>query len=125
MRLFVYGTLRQGGRLHNQLQQAKFLGRAEATGTLFHTPSKRYPGAVFDSDVNTRIIGELYEFPDELLSALDIVEGYYPNLPLRDSLFIRTRVLLEDSTSAESYQYNRPTADLEPIPGGDYAPWLR
>ena len=81
--LFVYGTLKSGGRLHHELapDKAHFLGLAKIRGELFQLKGLWYPGA-FESESLARIQGELYKLlkPAETLKRLDRVEAAHEGL---------------------------------------------
>jgi len=75
-RLFVYGTLMRGGRLHNELvtMGAEYLGRGSIQAALFRIRREWYPGAVAGG--NSLTWGEVYWLPDvaAALKHLDVVE---------------------------------------------------
>ena len=81
--LFVYGTLKRGGRLHHELapDKAHFLGPAKIRGELFQLKGVWYPGA-FPSESRSHIQGELYKLlkPAETLKKLDRVEAAHKGL---------------------------------------------
>ncbi|HEY6968201.1 MAG TPA: gamma-glutamylcyclotransferase family protein [Candidatus Angelobacter sp.] len=81
--LFVYGTLKRGGKLHHELapEKAHFLGLAKIRGELFHLKGVSWPGA-FPSESRSRIQGELYKLlkPAETLKRLDRVEATHEGL---------------------------------------------
>lgn len=75
--LFVYGTLKRGGKLHYALAgDARFLGQAKIHGELFHIKGELWPGA-FPTLSRSHIHGELYKLakPLETLKKLDRIEG--------------------------------------------------
>lgn len=81
MRIFVYGTLKQHGRLHYILQQlgAEFLGYAVTTHTDFAMLrySGSFPALVKCPDgAGTKIYGEAYDIPEDAIHVIDRVEGY-------------------------------------------------
>lgn len=129
-RLFVYGTLRRGfdHRMARFLaDQARHLGEATVMGTLVNLGS--YPAIAVPGD--TRIVGDVYEFPSEAaerhIAALDAYEGCgledpRPHEYRREAI----RVTLTDGTEARvwSYLLNGPADRHEKIPGGDYLAWL-
>ncbi|HVY32716.1 MAG TPA: gamma-glutamylcyclotransferase family protein [Polyangiaceae bacterium] len=73
VRLFVYGSLKRGGRHHAELQNSRFLG--EATTAPGHAVIQLgdYP-ALIQADDGV-VTGELFEVPESLLPALDELEG--------------------------------------------------
>lgn len=76
-RMFVYGTLMRGGRLHGEMQKigAEYLGRGWIQAALFKIRGEWYPGAV--PDERSRTWGEFYQLPDlpPGLKHLDEIEG--------------------------------------------------
>jgi gamma-glutamylcyclotransferase (GGCT)/AIG2-like uncharacterized protein YtfP len=71
--LFVYGTLRKGGK--NEITRlyptAAFAGNASVAGVLYDMGG--YPAVVLDKD-GTSVVGEVYEIDDETLAKLDEFE---------------------------------------------------
>lgn len=130
-RLFVYGTLRkaQDGSLHPFLRgQAVFMDLATIPGELFHVAG--YPGAVL-APVNILhvIHGEIYRLlrPEFTLRQLDEYEECAEHCPKpheyqRRALSV-TR-LNGKSMPAWVYLYQRQTAGLRRIEGGDYFAFL-
>lgn len=102
-RLFVYGTLKKGFRNHHFLKGARLLSdEAEMEGFLLHLGG--YPGMI---DGHGIVHGELYEITEDMLPALDRLEGvpvlfqrnwiegayvyfYQPMMELRDYDFIES-----------------------------------
>jgi gamma-glutamylcyclotransferase (GGCT)/AIG2-like uncharacterized protein YtfP len=81
-RLFVYGSLKRGGRHHAELGGAMFLGEARTLAGYVLEPLDEYlalvpvPGA-------GEVPGELFEVEEELLVELDSFEGAaYARTPL-------------------------------------------
>lgn len=102
-------------------QNLTYMGRGSIQGALFDLGI--YPAAVPGSE--GRVWGEVYEMvaPDEVLAALDDIEGYRPENPDR-SLYARGQadVTLPDGTEARAwvYFYNAPLGRASRIPSGDY-----
>lgn len=72
MLLFVYGTLKRGGKYHAYLEEANLVvERALAKGELFDT-GMGYPA--FNLAGDDDISGEVYDIPDVLWPALDFLE---------------------------------------------------
>ena len=111
-RLFVYGTLMRGFRLHRLLAgRAAYRGPGQVGGRLYDLGT--YPGAVPDAFGTVR--GELYEVDDpKLWRALDSAEG-----PQYDRQEIAVRVPGGSTVAAFIYWYRGPLPGV-PIPGGDY-----
>jgi len=76
-RLFVYGTLMRGGRLHHELDaiRAEFRGKGSIRAALYAIKGEWYPGAIPDDSSVTW--GEVYLLPnlESALVHLDEVEG--------------------------------------------------
>jgi gamma-glutamylcyclotransferase (GGCT)/AIG2-like uncharacterized protein YtfP len=129
--LFVCGTLLPG-LIPDELWQvaARFrdVGPASVAGCLYDLGD--YPGAVLDECGTSRVMGRLYQLPDddETLPALDEYEGYRPDGP-EGSLFVRVQTSASpgngDSVSCWIYVYNRDVAGAPVIADGDYLASLR
>ena len=74
MFLFVYGTLKQGGKYHCYLGEAALVAEhATAKGTLYDS-GMGYPAMALSEE--NEIQGEVYDIPEELWPAIDDLEGY-------------------------------------------------
>lgn len=86
-RIFVYGTLKRGGRNHRFLAGQQFLGPARTLPgfTLYSLGS--YPGMVRAPDDTAGVTGELWVVDDACLQELDRLEcigaGLYAREPIR------------------------------------------
>lgn len=70
MLVFVYGTLKRGGALHQHMKGARFIGEdVVAKCDLFML--EWFPGVVRGS---SQVHGEVYEIDDKILELLDYVE---------------------------------------------------
>ncbi len=83
-RVFVYGTLRQGGTNHRLLAGARHLGGwiTPPSYTLYDLGS--YPGAMIGG--RTPVVGEVYAVDARTLARLDHLEDYprlYDRIPLQ------------------------------------------
>jgi gamma-glutamylcyclotransferase (GGCT)/AIG2-like uncharacterized protein YtfP len=79
--IFVYGTLRQGGKHHTWLQRTHPIGAcpARTKGRLFHLPMEGYP-ALIPTEQSGWVQGEFVGYEDEAelesaLEDLDTLEG--------------------------------------------------
>ncbi len=79
-KLFVYGTLKRGGRLHGCLKHQQFLGEAITPPKYDLIGGYGFPFLVKGE---YRVKGELYEVSEEMWPLLDDVEGV-PQLYLRE-----------------------------------------
>ncbi len=86
-RIFVYGTLKRGGRNHHYLVGQQFLGEAHTPAgyTLFSLGD--YPGMVRVADDQTGVTGEVWAVDPAGLQQLDelegVDEGLYERTPIR------------------------------------------
>lgn len=72
MLLFVYGTLKRGGKYHTYLEEANLVAeQATAKGALYDT-GLGYPA--FSLAGGGDVVGEVYDIPDVLWPALDFLE---------------------------------------------------
>jgi gamma-glutamylcyclotransferase (GGCT)/AIG2-like uncharacterized protein YtfP len=116
IRLFVYGTLREGRAPREIADTAALMqaiGRGVARGRVYDLGA--YPGAVFAlGEASGEIEGEVFEVPDEdVLRALDAYEGFEPDDP-EASLFLRIRIEVRmsgESIDCWAYQYNRAVSE--------------
>jgi len=90
--LFVYGTLRRGGRFQGVLRRlrARLLAEGSVAGSLYHLGD--YPGAIQNETAASSVRGEVYLLsnPARALKVLDNFEGFNPGRP-EASLFLRER----------------------------------
>lgn len=73
--VFVYGTLRKGGRNDiNLLSPApRYVGMGEVKGVLYHIDW--YPGLTLGGEEAVTVVGEVYEIEPALEAVLDRIEG--------------------------------------------------
>jgi len=77
IRVFVYGSLKNGRGNHRLLAQSKFLGRCYIEGKFRLLSLGGYPGLVASSKVSDgRIVGEVYQVNEDTLQTLDWLEGH-------------------------------------------------
>lgn len=72
MKVFVYGTLKSNGRLHDMfLYSSKFIGKTIIDGfDMYHNGF--YPTIIPGTN---KVHGEVYEVDEETLYSLDLLEG--------------------------------------------------
>jgi gamma-glutamylcyclotransferase (GGCT)/AIG2-like uncharacterized protein YtfP len=106
--LFVYGTLKRGCRNHGAMRGAEFAGEASTEPGYLMVNCGSYPGLVRarDEQAGMAICGELYRVDDDLLAALDRLEG----VPQE---YVRATIRLADGCEAQTYFYALPVAGLE------------
>ena len=73
-RVFVYGTLKKGGALHQHLGYAEFLGLDKLNGYMMFNTGW-FPTVVKTHDQTKAIHGEVYLVDDLNFNRLDTVEG--------------------------------------------------
>jgi|TARA_B100001245_G_C22850191_1_gene408708 gamma-glutamylcyclotransferase (GGCT)/AIG2-like uncharacterized protein YtfP len=73
MNVFVYGTLKRGGALHNNIKKEKYLGLEKLSG--FQMYEMGWFPAVKKADEDSFIYGEVYSVSKECLKVLDEIEG--------------------------------------------------
>jgi gamma-glutamylcyclotransferase (GGCT)/AIG2-like uncharacterized protein YtfP len=76
--VFVYGTLRRGGRNDiNRLRPApQYVGMGEVQGVLYHLDW--YPGLALGGEQAVTVVGEVYRITPELEAVLDAIEQIVP-----------------------------------------------
>jgi gamma-glutamylcyclotransferase (GGCT)/AIG2-like uncharacterized protein YtfP len=76
--VFVYGTLRRGGRNDiNRLAPAPaYVGMGEVPGVLYHLDW--YPGLTLGGEEAVTVVGEVYRIAPELEAVLDAIEQIVP-----------------------------------------------
>ena len=104
-KVFVYGTLMTGESNHHFLENSKCLGKAAIEGYDMYNVGGFYPAII---PGNARIIGELYEVPNEDMPSIDMLEG-------EGSLYIRKCEITTGNELAYIYEYAQDTAGLEKI----------
>ena len=85
--LFVYGTLKTGGRAHRLLAGAEFLGPTWTLPLYRMYSLGPFPGMVHDRANGMAIHGELWAVDDALLARLDRYEGV-PGLFTREAVAV-------------------------------------
>jgi gamma-glutamylcyclotransferase (GGCT)/AIG2-like uncharacterized protein YtfP len=121
--LFVYGTLKQGGKFHRELSKdrsVKFIGEARIRGMLYQIQNADYPGAVPTRRPNQYVTGQLFFMgqPQRTLAVLDEFEG------VDEGLFRRELVEAKMNgkpLKAWAYFYDRPLEDSNLLPVGVYS----
>lgn len=115
VRIFVYGTLKNGFQAHHLMSsgESRFI-RAACTAPIYEIRHMRwFPAMVEGNHSGAGVIGELYECDEDTLLALDEYEG------IATGLFRRAEIQLDDGTTAQAYLYNRGYAHLnQPVLSG-------
>ena len=98
--VFVYGTLKPGGYYHDTycggFQFDLFEGQVK--GQLYSFPSLGYPGATEHDTQSIQGVLLVFKHPErEVLSKLDILEGYDPTRPTDQNEYYRKQVPVFDT----------------------------
>lgn len=131
-RVFVYGTLRPGGR--NSALAARFGPPGAQAATLpafrlFHLSPENYP-VIVPGEPGERVHGELLTYPPEIwtrvLPLLDALEGVGETPPLYHRQRVNVTLTTGGAEEGWAYVYARTERltlpGAVPVPGGD---WLQ
>lgn len=130
MRLFVYGTLRQGCPNHRLLFGSRYLGPATTAEpyVMVTQKSRSFPYIFKHPDLyTTPIRGEMYEINQETVRQLDALEGH-PDHYRRQQILVTTpkgdayacaAYLLEDASMIHDINESLGTAFVF-VPNGDW-----
>jgi gamma-glutamylaminecyclotransferase len=114
--LFVYGTLKRGGRGNRWLAGQRFLGEVVTEPEYRLYDLGTYPGLVRDATNGLAVKGELWEVDDACLAGLDDFE-YAPELYTREPVAVQGA-----QGPVETFVYNKPippgakSGDFWPFP---------
>ena len=112
MRLFVYGTLREGQMRSSVLSRSKYLGQIKTKPQYTMISLVAFPGLIDNGE--TAVVGDLYEVDKMTLTHTDMIEGH-PNF------YVRSKVELEDGTIAHAYFLPEDEYGMRPmIKSGDW-----
>ena len=128
-RVFVYGTLRQNGRLHDVLINDSLIATGTVNGRLYNTHGA-FPAMTLGDDQNPlsgseRVTGEIYLVSPQTLENLDRIEGV-PHLYTREKTlvhtgvpfaYMRSWVYIQDEAHCTDY-------DLALIKSGDWMKFI-
>lgn len=115
-RVFVYGTLKRGGRNHDLLTGQQFLGVARTTPGFTLYSLGDYPGMVRSTNATHDVAGEVWEVDAVCLGKLNELEG------LSEGLYERVALKLASpfpDRPVESYLYLGNLAG-RPVVGSDW-----
>jgi gamma-glutamylcyclotransferase (GGCT)/AIG2-like uncharacterized protein YtfP len=119
--VFVYGTLRRGGRNDiNRLRPApEYVGMGEVQGVLYHLDW--YPGLTLGGEEAVTVVGEVYRIAPEVEVVLDEIEQIVPGA---DSEYFKREVDIQVEGRAIAcllYEINPARVrDRQPIGHGDW-----
>jgi gamma-glutamylaminecyclotransferase len=114
VRVFVYGSLKQGQGNHLLLERsdAKYLGRDTITGAFTMVSFGGFPAVCHDSSVvGDKVVGEVYEVDQDTFLTLDALEGH-PRWYKREKY-------TTDNLKARAWIYLQPESVIkthEPVP---------
>ena len=122
-RVFVYGTLRRGGRndINRLTPTPKYLGMGEVQGSLFHFDW--YPGLALGGEEPVTVVGEVYEVTPQLEEVLDRIEGLEPGD--HSEYMKRDMAVTVQGRDLQCFLYEinpQRVADKSPLAHGD---WIR
>jgi len=89
--VFVYGTLRRGGRndINRLVPAPDYVGMGEVRGTLYRIDW--YPGLTLGGEDAVTVVGEVYRITPELEAVLDAIEQVEPGA---DSEYFKREVAI-------------------------------
>jgi len=114
IKVFVYGTLKVGGRLGGNVKQfLKDVKKATVKGTMYSVHG-HYPAVIFND--SGEIHGEVhtYEKPDYVLKTLDMIEGYLGKHH-SSNLYDRKTITVVDVEGNEHTCYTYEFADKKGV----------
>lgn len=134
-RVFVYGTLRQGGSRRGALEEATEISKkAYLVGfKMYHLGG--FPGIIHLSsgERGEPIVGELYQIDERTLARLDMIEGHQEERP-EASFYRRTEVQIvvpregenkkAEIFTAWTYVFNNP-ARIKSCPVIESGDWFQ
>lgn len=113
-RVFVYGTLLRGEGNHRLLMGAQFVAQARTQSEFTFHDLGGCPGMIRGTDCEHQtVLGELYDVDEEILAALDRLEGH-------PRFYRRTEILI-DRAPVQTYLLPRDRfGHLPRIPSGSW-----
>ena len=124
--LFAYGTLQPGhapAQIASAVEKLPPIGEASVNGVLYDLGG--HPGAVLDPSSQQRIIGIIYQLPEDtsVLAEFDAYEEFDPAAP-ESSPYLRVLHPVSLATGGTLqcwvYVYNRNPGSAPVIPGGKF-----
>lgn len=86
MKIFAYGTLKKGGKLHKHMEGAKYIRKKKLTGyVLYLAPDETYPLLYHTGKKKDVVMGELWRIDKKIQKKLDKYEEGYVLKKLMDS----------------------------------------
>ncbi|GHG52863.1 gamma-glutamylcyclotransferase family protein [Streptomyces griseocarneus] len=128
--VFVYGTLRPGRRNHDRFLRGRTVAEVPATlrgAVLYEGPGYPYAVAAPAGEVRGELITVAPEAYDEVLAALDELEGHRPGDPRNLYERVVCEVAVEGGGTVRGWVYvaaerwaRRLRAEGRTVPGGDW-----
>ena len=116
-KIFTYGTLLAGEPNHRVLRGSRCVGPARTPPRFKLVDLGSFPGMLAEG--NTAVLGELYEVDDDVLAALDRLEGH-------PRFYLRAPIVLTGWMRAETYFIPALRATGRPtIASGCWRTWSR
>jgi gamma-glutamylcyclotransferase (GGCT)/AIG2-like uncharacterized protein YtfP len=123
LRVFVYGTLKVGGRLSGPVEGSRISSKeAKADGSMFSV-NGAYPAVLFDGKKS--IVGEIHEYRDAkaVLQTMDRIEGFSGTVKAKGAGNLYNRIEVEVDAGGEkvkcsTYEFNCDTDNLKHIANG-------
>lgn len=94
-KVFVYGTLKRGGRNHHFMEDQRFLTEAHTTAGFTLYSLGYYPGMVRAPHDTQGVAGELWAVDNDCLALLDELEGVAEKLYERANITLAAPLLDE------------------------------
>jgi gamma-glutamylaminecyclotransferase len=117
MKVFVYGTLRQGEGNHRLLARARCVGQARTRPEFSFHSLGGFTGMIAGGQ--QEVLGEVYEVDQYTLDRLDRLEGH-------PRFYRRTAITLADGTQVDTYLLPRAHYGGHPvIASGDWRTYRR
>jgi len=119
--VFVYGTLRRGGRndINRLVPPPEYVGMGEVQGVLYHLDW--YPGLTLGGEQAVTVVGEVYRITPQLEAVLDRIEQIVPGA---DSEYFKREVaIVVEGRAIECLVYEiNPVRvkERQPIGHGDW-----
>lgn len=78
MKIFAYGTLKEGGILHKHMKGARFVKKRKIHGyALYLAPDETYPLLYYTGEKKDVVVGELWQISEKIKRRLDTYEEGY------------------------------------------------
>lgn len=121
-KVFVYGTLKEGGYFARMFNNVRVSSRKATTSGKMFSVQGRFPTVNFA--MPGTVIGEIHEYnhPDEVIAEMDRIEGY-SGTNNASNLYNRIKINVDVDGGVEeaiAYQYNGDVTDFDEIPTGEW-----